>query len=402
MVTTKQRFASGILLFTVILMDVLSGMELDLFVPSFPELQMQFALSAFEVEALLSLNFIGYCLGFFGVGGLADRYGRKPMILIGLIIFIFGSLLCLGAPSYLFLLIGRFLQGLGIAAPAILSFLIVADVYPLQKQQSLLAILNGIINLSIGAAPVIGSYVTLHFHWKGNFSVLLGLGIVTFGMTLFCVPPSPRPSNPQTLSPRGYFPIFHVKPLRLLLGHIISQTVPYWIFVGIAPLLYIKTLGVSLVDFGYYQGSLAFLFAIGSLFSGLAINRFPTKTLLLFSAYIFLFGFVTLGWATLAKNPSPLEITLAFLPFVMGQIFPGAILFPLALNFLPHSKGKIAALIQGGRLIFSALGLQLAGYLYRGSFRETGLILLVFMGIAILTLFHILKEPELIKSSQQP
>ena len=139
-------------------MDILSGMEFDHFVPSFPELQNQFNLSDFWVEALLSVNFAGYCLSLFFVGGLADHYGRKPIILLGLMTFIIGTLLCLWASSYQFLLVSRFLQGVGIATPAILSFLIIADAYPLKKQQSLFAILNGLFNFAADAAPVLGSY----------------------------------------------------------------------------------------------------------------------------------------------------------------------------------------------------------------------------------------------------
>lgn len=104
----KQTISKSMVLATVIFMDLLAGMEFDLFVPSFPELQNQFSLSPFWVEALLSVNFVGYCLSLFLVGGLADRYGRKPIILLGLLTFIIGSILCLWAPSYAFLLAGRF------------------------------------------------------------------------------------------------------------------------------------------------------------------------------------------------------------------------------------------------------------------------------------------------------
>ena len=138
----SQAITNCMIIVTIILMDLLAGMEFDLFVPSFPELQSQFSLSPFWVEALLSVNFVGYCLSLFFVGGLADRYGRKPIILLGLITFIIGSVLCLCAPS-IQSSAGRFLQGVGIAAPAILSFLIIADSYPLKKQQFLMAMLNG-------------------------------------------------------------------------------------------------------------------------------------------------------------------------------------------------------------------------------------------------------------------
>src|ERR1700733_5539190 len=91
----KNALTNILLLATVISMDLLTGMEFDLFVPSFPQLQTYFHLSPFLVEALLSANFLGYCLSLFFVGGLADRYGRKPIILLGLTIFVIGSILCL-------------------------------------------------------------------------------------------------------------------------------------------------------------------------------------------------------------------------------------------------------------------------------------------------------------------
>src|SRR5579862_663065 len=184
----KNSFTTTFVLITVILMDLLTGMEFDLFVPSFPQLQNQFALSPFWVEALLSVNFIGYCLSLFLVGSLADRYGRKPIILLGLSIFIIGSFFCLYPHSYHFLILGRFLQGVGIAAPAILSFLIIADAYPLKQQQFLMAILNGSINIAVAISPVIGSYLTLYFHWQGNFVALLLLGCITLSMTIFFIP----------------------------------------------------------------------------------------------------------------------------------------------------------------------------------------------------------------------
>lgn len=122
-----------LLLTTVMLMEILSGAEVDLFIPSFPEIKSHFNVSTVWLEALLSANFIGSCLSLFFVGALADKYGQKPIILIGLAIFIIGSSFCSFGSNYNFLLIGRFLQGIGISAPAVLCFLIIADNFPLKN-----------------------------------------------------------------------------------------------------------------------------------------------------------------------------------------------------------------------------------------------------------------------------
>jgi MFS transporter, DHA1 family, multidrug resistance protein len=396
----KKTFTNGMVLATIILMDILSGMEFDLFVPSFPELQTQFNLSPFWVESLLSVNFAGYCLSLFFVGGLADYYGRKPIILLGLMTFIIGSILCLWAPSYQFLIVGRFLQGAGIAAPAILSFLIIADAYPLKKQQSLFAILNGLLNFSAGAAPVLGSYITLYFHWQGNFTTLLILGLMAFMMCVFFIPAHKLPEHKTTLSLRGYIPIFQSKPLMLLIMHIVFNFVPYWVFVGMAPILYMEDLGVSLAHFGYYQGALAFVFALGSISFGLIVSRYEQKKMLYVSAQIFIASLMSLALVTIFNSPHPLFITLAFLLFIIGQIIPSAILHPLCLNVMPQAKGRVSAILQGGRLIFAALSLQVAGYFYQGSFQNIGIIIIAFICLTIITLFFVIKNRELMTFSR--
>lgn len=385
-------------LITIIFMDLLTGMEFDLFVPGFPQLQNHFGLSPFGVEALLSVNFMGYCLSLFFVGGLADRYGRKPIILLGIMTFIIGSILCLCTGSYIFMLAGRFLQGVGVAAPAILSFLIIADTYPLKEQQFLMAMLNGSMNASAAAAPVIGSYIALYFHWQGNFMALLILGLIVFIMTMLFIPFYELPSHKDTLTLRGYLPIFKSKPLMLLMINILFIFVPYWIFVGMSPLLYIKDLGVTLSHFGYYQGVLALVFALGSLLYGLIIknNDYDQKKMLYVSIHIFIASLIAIALLTFLNNANPLLITLAILLFVIGQIIPSTILYPLCLNFMPQVKGRVSAIIQGGRLIFAALGLQFAGYFYQGSFRNIGIVMISFIFIAIVTLFFVIKNRELV------
>lgn len=391
----KHGITKTMVLITIIIMDMLVGMEFDLFVPSFPQMQQQFNLTPFWVEALLSINFAGFCLSLFFVGSAADHYGRKPVILIGLVTFIFGSILCIWAPIYNVLFAGRFLQGLGIAAPTILSFLIIADSYPMKQQQFILAMFNAIMNVSVAAAPVLGSYITLYFHWEGNFVVLLVLGGLALAMTIFFIPDFKLPKVKETLSLQGYMQIFKSRPLMLLIINIVFIFAPYWIFVGMSPILYMKDLGVSLTHFGYYQGVLALIFAIGSLICGFIISKHDQKKMLYISNAITIFGLLCIALVTYSNSTSPMLITLALLPFIIGQVIPTIILYPLCLNFIPQAKAKASAVIQGGRLILSAMALQVAGYFYQGSFQNIGIIIIGFIVVAIITLFLVIRNREL-------
>jgi DHA1 family bicyclomycin/chloramphenicol resistance-like MFS transporter len=373
-------------------MDLLSGMEFDLFVPSFPEMQTQFGLTTSWVEALLSINFVGYCIGMLYVGSLSDRYGRKPIITAGLSLFIIGSILCLWPVSYYSLLIGRFLQGLGIAAPNILSFLIVADAYTLKEQQFYMGILNGVMNAGVGLAPVLGSYVTLYFHWQGNFAVLFILSIFTLLCTLLFIPKDQKTNAHESISLKSYLPLLRSKPQMLLIIHLVFLFIPYWIFVGMSPMLYMKDLGVSLAHFGFYQGSLALVFALGSILFSLFLNKFKERSLFKTTKYLYCFSFLCILSASLINTPNPLFITLALITFVISQIIPTGILYPICINFSPQAKGRASGLVQALRLILCALGLQLAGYMYNHSFQNIGIIISVFILLVIISYRQVLSE----------
>lgn len=389
---TKNIKVNLLLLLTVMTMDLLAGMEFDLFVPSFPELQNHFHITPFLIEAALSINFIGYCFGLFTAGDLADRYDRKSIILLGLTLFIVGSLLCLFTLTYNLFLIGRFFQGLGVAAPAMLSFLIIADTYPLKQQQFLLSIMNGVMNISVAIAPVIGSYITHYFHWQGNFRALLLLGVITFIMTITFVPAIKLKKSHEELSLYGYIRIFQNKNLLLIILCLMCMFVPYWIFVGISPLLYMKNLGVSLTHFGFYQGVLSLVFALGCILSSTFIHKYKQQNLLSLSNLILIFSLICVIALVMLNIKNPLILTIAFLPFIIGHVLPSNLLFPVALNILPHAKGHITAILQGGRLVFASLSLQLAGFFYDGTFRTTGIIISCFIGFTIVFLFLVIRQ----------
>ncbi len=388
----------GLILFSIMLMDILVGMEFDLLVPSFPELQHHFHLTPVWVEALLSVNFAGYCLSLFLTGEAADRFGPKPVILSGLLLFVIGSICCLASASFL-LLLGRFLQGVGIAAPAILSFLFVAERYPLKDQQFLLAMLNGSMNIACGIAPVIGSYVALYFQWRANFVLLLLLGLITLLMTTLFVP-SFSSARSTALPVRGWGSLFRSGRLMLMITHMIFICVPYWIFVGMSPLLYIKALHVPLSHFGYYQGVLALSFALGCILLAWLMKRYGyhPRRMLSVSLIILIASMGCIG--LVLRSVHPLWITLAMLLFVLGQIVPGNILYPVVLQIVPDAKGRVSAFIQAGRLALSSLALEVAGFYYDGSFFVIGLSLIVFVVVGVVTLFFIIRNKALMAVGQ--
>ncbi len=254
-----------------------------------------------------------------------------------------------------------------------------------------MGILNGMVTFGVAFAPVIGSYVNFYFNWRANFMVLLGLGLLVFATSFWAVPV--KPSNPAiSLSPKAYFPLLKSLKIWVFVGAITFFCVPYWFFIGISPLLYMENLGVSLKEFGYYQGSIALTFGLISFTSGLLIKWFGKKICL--NAGLGVFGLSSIFLLALSfwEHQTPLMITLGMLFLAAGIIFPVNIFYPDFLHILEDSKGRSAALFTFCRLMLTAFFLEFISAIYGGKFFLIGISLFLMSFLAVFLSWIIIKK----------
>jgi DHA1 family bicyclomycin/chloramphenicol resistance-like MFS transporter len=390
-----------LLYITIILMCILGGAEVDIFVPSFPDLQTTFNLSPFMVELTLGVNLTAHCVTSLIVGNLGDRYGRRPIILLGLTIFVIGSLFCVLAGAYWQMLLGRLLQGIGVSGPVVLSYIVIADKYPPERQQQMMGVLNGSVGLAMACAPVLGSFVNMAYGWQGNFMVLLILGGVCLGLGIIFLPKGVV-NRDVSLSLKEYAPVVKSRKAFLYILTIVLILQSYWIFIGISPIFYMEDLGVSLKQFGFYQGILAATFGIISLTSGIYIKRFGSQKCFFFSV-LFLMGFLAvLPILMLLNTRNPMIITGVMLLQSLGVIFPINVLWPLMLESVPDARGRLAAVAVGSRLVVTALSIQIASYFYDGTIRSLGAAMWVFTAIGLWAGYKLLQTDQIFKSREMP
>ncbi len=380
------------LFITILIISILAGTEVDLFIPSFPELQSVFKLSPFLMQLTLSVNFVAYCICSLFAGALGDRHSRRTVILISLWIFVVGSVFCVSAHDYSILLLGRFLQGMGMAAPSVLGFVVIADTYPLKKQPAIMGVLNGVITLAMACAPVIGSYVNLYFNWRGNFFVLFGLGVISL-ITCYLWIPRSKGDHTVSLSPKAYLPLIRSKQLWILMTGMCALPIAYWVFIGMAPILYMGSLGVSLKHFGYYQGALALMFSLVSISSPLTLSKLGLKNCLKLSCVLSFITLFLMSWVIWKAPKNPMLITGLMLILSIAAVFPLQILYPSALELVPRGKAKISALITAMRLLVTALFLETVSYFYTENFAAIGLSIIVLAMISCTVVRYIVSTP---------
>ena len=150
----------------------------NIYLPALPVLRQHFATDVANVQLTVSVALLAFSVGLLAHGPLSDRFGRRPIVLIGLTIFNLGSLLCLVAPTLEWLIAGRAIQALGTSAGMIVSRAIVNDLYPREKMARMIAWLTMVTVIAPMLAPWVGGKLMVVAGWRSVFVLLTVAGIL--------------------------------------------------------------------------------------------------------------------------------------------------------------------------------------------------------------------------------
>lgn len=181
----------------------LNPLALDLMLPALPNVSSAFHLSNVNhAQAVLSVFLTGFGAGQFIMGPLSDRFGRRPILLGGLIVYGIASLLAIVAPSFETLLLARALQGLGTSASRVIATSIVRDCYSGRRMASVMSLAMMIFISVPVIAPSFGQAIMLLAEWHGIFIVLLIYGLLTLSWIVIRVPETLPHTERKSLAPR--------------------------------------------------------------------------------------------------------------------------------------------------------------------------------------------------------
>ena len=150
----------------------------DMYLPSLPSMEAYFATTSSMVQLGLTFSMIGLAVGQIIFGPLSDKYGRRPLLLASMWLFIISTVACVFAPTIFVFVVLRVLQGIGGAGGIVISRSIATDRYGGKELAKMLAVIGAINGIAPVTAPVIGGLLTEHVGWQGIFGVLLALGLV--------------------------------------------------------------------------------------------------------------------------------------------------------------------------------------------------------------------------------
>lgn len=216
------------------MMTSILALSIDAMLPALGEIGAELKLAnSNDAQLVISAMFLGFAFGQIIAGPLADSYGRKPIIYGGYVIFIAGCLLSILATDFNWMLAGRVLQGLGAAAPRIVSLALVRDCYEGRAMARIMSIVMVIFILVPAIAPAIGQGIMLVAHWRAIFALLLGMALVAFVWFAF------RQPETLALEARRKFSIVNILGgireaigYRSMTGYTVSAGIIFGAFLG--------------------------------------------------------------------------------------------------------------------------------------------------------------------------
>jgi len=192
--STDPRAANWLILTVLLSCSGVSILSTDLYTPSLPHLPELLKTTPTIVQLTMSLNLAAFALCQLFYGPLADRVGRRPLLLFGLVGFLLASLACALAPTIEFLIAARIVQGIFASAEAVVTMLLMRELF--EGDEGTRAM--GIYGMGLGAfpalGPLLGGYIHVWAGWRANFILM---AIVLFIVGLFAVKVLPETKKPD-------------------------------------------------------------------------------------------------------------------------------------------------------------------------------------------------------------
>ena len=361
--TKKKNF------FLILLLGSLTALgpfSIDMYLPGFPAIAQDLNTTVARVSLSLSGFFIGISVGQLLYGPLLDRFGRKKPLYIGLSVYIISSIGCAYASSIDALIILRFIQAVGSCAAAVASIAMVRDLFPLNENAKVFALLMLVVGVSPMIAPTVGGYVTTAFGWHAVFIVLMLLGLVNLLASIFGLPDSYIPDTTISLKPKPIITNF-IAVLRepQFYTYALTGSVAFaglFAYVAGSPLLFMDIYGVKEETYGWIFAFLSIGLIGSSQLNTLMLKKYSSEQLIFaalicqaITGIVFLTGSIN-GWFGLPETIGLLFIFLGCLGFASPNTS--------ALSLAPFSKnaGSASAMmgaIQMGLGTIASIGVSL-------------------------------------------
>jgi len=382
---------------TVVLLAMLTAfgpLSIDMYLPAFNDIADSFRTTTSAVELSLTAFFFGLFIGQLLYGTVSDRYGRKPPLYVGLVIYILASLACALAPNLEFLIAARFVQAIGACAGLVIARAMVRDMYTPQASARVFSFLILVMGVAPILAPLMGAYITAWWNWQAIFMLVTVLAVLCM-FTVYKVLPETRRANPSVRISKSLTTYWQVLKdpsfLRYSLTGGISQA-GLFAYITASPLLFIDFFGLSPTHYSWLFAANAVGIIGMAQLNGWLVGRYTARAIL--NKSIPVLALISIGlWVAGANSLSFWWVLVPLFLYIstLGMVFPNSMAGALAEQ--AERAGSASAVT--GSLQFFIAGLVSAGVSFAGQYHHHAMLMVMgTCGLTAVFIYRLLRRPE--------
>jgi DHA1 family bicyclomycin/chloramphenicol resistance-like MFS transporter len=338
--------------------SAVSPLGINMYLPSMPGMARAFGVDFVTIQLTLSLYLAAMAVGQLIIGSLSDRFGRRPMLLIGLLVFVLGSLVCLTAQNVGLLILGRVVQAIGGCAGITLSRAIVRDLYGRNQVASMIGYVTMGMAVAPMIAPTIGGVLETLYGWRASFVFLMlfgGLVLLVAYWQLHETNHNREAAGSLRHLMHSYLSLFRS---GLFWGYTLAASfvsAVFFAFVAGAPYVMIELMGRSPAEYGFYFAIVPSGYILGNFASGRFAGSIGPNPMILAGTCVTLASVagMAITFAMGFLHPVALFTPMFFIGLGNGLVLPSGIAG--AVSVKPGVAGAAAGLSGSLQIGFGAL-----------------------------------------------
>jgi MFS transporter, DHA1 family, multidrug resistance protein len=358
-------YKKGKILFGLSIAAFLGPFTQTIYTPNLSEIKDFFAVNQLMVNFTISLYTIILACSQFLIGPLTDTRGRKAVLLPGLLLFIFGSLICFVSTNYYAFLLGRALQAFGISTGSIVAAAVIGDIYIPKERGSAMSIYQTMVFLGPVLGPVLGSVIAAYFHWQWAFVTLVFAGLLSYIYNRYILHETlPKDITQSKINFQTFKGILSNQAAFsvMLLGFF--QFYGYYIFLVFLPDLLDKLFHISLAAKGLFFTPLTAGIVIGTFLGGTVQKRFTRKAILVYTSYAIALAALSFGVCLMFDILTILILIMFLLAYgiLLGTSLPSQ--STTLVNLFVKEKGTAMGMYNFTRFTGAAIGPMLGAFIH--------------------------------------
>lgn len=334
------------LILLLVLLVLFSPLAIDIYLPAIPQMAEQLGAEVTLMQGTITWFLFSMGLGQLLVGPLADRYGRKPIALGGVLLYGLSALAAGFAASLGELMLARVLQGFGACATSVAAFSVVRDSYGPKKSGQMISYLNGAICFIPALAPLLGGWLTAKAGWSANFWFMAGYAVVVGSWLLWRMPetrPEETSSSGSLISWSRYSPVLRSPSFLFNASLCMLAMAVILAYVTAAPVQLMVKLGLDMSGFSYWFTANAALNILACFLAPRFIARVGPRRTLRIGLLVITLSAIALTLVQHVEHPLAMMGPVFFSSIGFAMVLGAAA--GMALAPFGHCAGTAAALL---------------------------------------------------------